>query len=313
MKIECLDLKAFGHFTDASLDFTQADHGLYVVYGPNEAGKSTALKGIRQWLYEFDPRQSINHVHKNAVQRVGGILSAGEQRLECLRKRGQKGTLLASDGKTALPDTVLLPLLQGIDEKRFSATFGIDHEQLVQGGRDIAAGRGDLGQALFSAGSGLINLRRIQTGLEAEAKKLYVLRGQHPAINACLARCSDLEKKLGESQLSVAVFEEQEARLRAAEEERRRLLDAQLALERQREELTRLAQARQPAARRVALLDRLRDLETAVPLREEFPQEFHEADGKCKAEQGTLREQLEEAGIARTGAAGAPHGTCHPA
>ncbi len=43
MKIQELNLTAFGLFTDKILAFDQA--ALHIVYGPNEAGKSSALRG----------------------------------------------------------------------------------------------------------------------------------------------------------------------------------------------------------------------------------------------------------------------------
>ena len=38
----------------------------------------------------------------------------------------------------------LFTFLQGIDEQRFRTIFGINHAALREGGRDIAAGKGDL-------------------------------------------------------------------------------------------------------------------------------------------------------------------------
>ena len=43
MKIRQLDLLAFGPFTDLHLAFDEAKHGLHLVCGHNEAGKSSAL------------------------------------------------------------------------------------------------------------------------------------------------------------------------------------------------------------------------------------------------------------------------------
>ena len=50
MKILSLDLLAWGPFTDRSLRFTAGSEGLHVIYGPNEAGKSSALRALRALL-----------------------------------------------------------------------------------------------------------------------------------------------------------------------------------------------------------------------------------------------------------------------
>ena len=73
MKIDRLDLKAFGCFSNVTLEFSGAEHGLFVLYGPNEAGKSIALEGLRQWLYGIDRNVALEFKHKKAKQRVGGI------------------------------------------------------------------------------------------------------------------------------------------------------------------------------------------------------------------------------------------------
>ena len=53
MRIRRFDLTAFGHFTGLSMDFAPDSPDFHVVYGDNEAGKSTALMAIRYLLYGF--------------------------------------------------------------------------------------------------------------------------------------------------------------------------------------------------------------------------------------------------------------------
>lgn len=51
MKIIELRLSAFGPFTNRVLDLSAGDQGLHVIFGPNEAGKSSALRAIYALLY----------------------------------------------------------------------------------------------------------------------------------------------------------------------------------------------------------------------------------------------------------------------
>ena len=46
MKLARLLLQAFGPFTDKTLDFAASPGNLHLIYGPNEAGKSSALRAI---------------------------------------------------------------------------------------------------------------------------------------------------------------------------------------------------------------------------------------------------------------------------
>ena len=41
MRLRRLDLKAFGPFTDRTLEFDSKEPGLHIIFGPNEAGKSS--------------------------------------------------------------------------------------------------------------------------------------------------------------------------------------------------------------------------------------------------------------------------------
>ena len=51
MKLLELQLRAFGPFTDLGLDLAAGEQGLHVVFGPNEAGKSSALRALKALLY----------------------------------------------------------------------------------------------------------------------------------------------------------------------------------------------------------------------------------------------------------------------
>ena len=51
MILSRLDLKAFGRFTDVSLDLSAGPRRFHLVYGPNESGKSTSLRAITSLLF----------------------------------------------------------------------------------------------------------------------------------------------------------------------------------------------------------------------------------------------------------------------
>ena len=56
MKIERLKVEGFGHFRQFELELKP---GLNVLYGPNEAGKSTLLAFVRAVLFGFEGRKEI--------------------------------------------------------------------------------------------------------------------------------------------------------------------------------------------------------------------------------------------------------------
>ena len=60
MKLLTLNLKAVGPFTDLVLDLSGGEHGLHLIYGPNEAGKTSTLRGpvaLALWLSAAVGRQ----------------------------------------------------------------------------------------------------------------------------------------------------------------------------------------------------------------------------------------------------------------
>ena len=74
MRIDRLDLLAFGPFTNVVLDFSQGSEGLHLVYGPNEAGKSSALRAIRQFFCGIPVRTSDDFVHRYDRMKIGAVL-----------------------------------------------------------------------------------------------------------------------------------------------------------------------------------------------------------------------------------------------
>ena len=74
MEIRELKLLAFGPFNDRLLDFSSSGGGLHIVYGPNEAGKSSSLRGLKSLLFGIDPRTTDNFRHENKDLRFGGAL-----------------------------------------------------------------------------------------------------------------------------------------------------------------------------------------------------------------------------------------------
>lgn len=75
MRLEILDLSAFGPFTHAQLDFSQTNNGLHLIYGPNEAGKSSALRAITNLFYGIPAQTSDNFIHEHKALRIGARIS----------------------------------------------------------------------------------------------------------------------------------------------------------------------------------------------------------------------------------------------
>ncbi|MGY4501164.1 uncharacterized protein YhaN [Bradyrhizobium sp. GM24.11] len=64
MRIRRLGLLRYGHFTDTDFQLPAAQRDFHVVYGPNEAGKSTALSAIEDLLFGIPHNSTRNFLQR---------------------------------------------------------------------------------------------------------------------------------------------------------------------------------------------------------------------------------------------------------
>jgi uncharacterized protein YhaN len=271
MRILQLRLLAFGLFTDTVLDLGGGEEGLHIIYGPNEAGKSSALRGLRQMLYGIPERSQDDYLHPYGKMRLGAALEHSDGTvLEFIRRKGRVNTLRGADDSTVLDEAVLDTFLGGVGFELFATMFGIDHADLVRGGREIIQGGGSLGQVLFAAGAGLSELRRVQEELQSEADGLFRPTGHRPRINEEIARLKQTRKELREAQLPGREWVQHDQALRAALE-RKTIVDRDLGhRQRERHRLERIRDALPTIARREELLEGLEPYAVAVLLPDDF-------------------------------------------
>ena len=98
MRIRQLDLLRYGHFTDASIALPASTPDIQIVFGDNEAGKSTAMAGIEDLLFGIPSNSPRNFLHDYGAMRVGAILEKGGDALTVRRRKGKKDTLLSRAG-----------------------------------------------------------------------------------------------------------------------------------------------------------------------------------------------------------------------
>ncbi len=202
-------LPRFGPFTDLKLDFSGLERGVHIVFGPNEAGKSTTLSALEALFFRFPQRTAFDFLHQKKELRVGARLGYGAgQELAFFRKRGKKLTLLDTDGQP-LDESLLESAMPGVDRELFASMFGLSHEALQQGGHAILAGEGNLAQSLFGAGVGS-DMHSLLKRLSGRAEKLFMPRASKPQINAALSQFGKARKRVSELRLSARKWDEEE-------------------------------------------------------------------------------------------------------
>ena len=197
MKIDALRLRAFGPFTDKEVDFSGNGHGLHIVFGPNEAGKSTALRAVLGLLYGFGHTVEDAWLHDYNKLEVGGVLRLVDGRcLNLTRFKRRKNDLIDDDIEKPMRQLELDTMLGKMDRQAFEHAFGISHHSLRKGVESVLAAGGELGQALFAATSGLNTLKQVMAGLEEKQNALFKPRAQKAVINADISELEKLKKEL---------------------------------------------------------------------------------------------------------------------
>lgn len=292
MKIKRLDLLAFGPFTRKTIDLSEGRPGLHVVHGPNEAGKSSALRALKAWLFGIDARSTDNFVHDHKQLRVGGVLvTSGGEEIACVRRKGNKDTLLDAGTEAPMGDDTLSKLLPGLDEKLFSQLHGIDHAGLVQGGQAILDESGDLGKALFGAALGTKGKTDLVGELASEAEKLFRFKGQNQTINAAAAKLKEARREAKHELVSVRDWKDLQKALKEAEETVARIDQDIAEARRNKSRLERSRRVAGPLAERRELLERQAALGDVVMLPEDFGSRRQAALDKLSV----AREWLEKA------------------
>jgi uncharacterized protein YhaN len=211
VRIDSIDLIRFGHFANREIEFPFKSPDFHLVYGNNEAGKSTLLRGISALFFGVPIRTLDVHSCKGSELRIGAAISADGKSFSFRRRKGTTGTLLNLD-EGQIQERVLGAFLQELDRDRFEQFFGLNHQRLREGGEELLRGKGDVGSALFQA-SGLLDLRNLLEGIDDEAKELFSPRSRGKVIGNALEEYRDARAEVRRLAISAAAVKEKQSEL----------------------------------------------------------------------------------------------------
>ncbi len=286
MRINRLDLMAFGHFTEKSLNLSDGDLGLHLIYGDNEAGKSTSLRALIGWLFGIPARTNDNFLHSNPQLRIGGGLQLSDgEKIEFIRRKGNKDTLLKYGGDDPFDENQFTRFLPaGMDENIFTKLWGIDHERLIAGGQELLEQSGDLGQALFSAAVGTANLREILLEMQNSAVDIFKPQGSKPALNKAISEYKNAQKRMREATLPVSNWKALQKDLSKTNSDIDVVEQKISEKNKQKSRLERINRVKGALAQRRNFLAKIEELGTVLLLPEDFAEQ-----------QKTARETLQKA------------------
>jgi len=175
MRLAELTLERYGAFAERNL-VIPSTAGLTIIYGPNEAGKSTCLAALSDFLFGIPERTPHATLFGYDGMRVGATLVDASGAATALRRRRGRGRTLTDAAGAPVDDSRLTRLLGATTRERFATLFGLNHETLRSGGSRLLAAEGDIGRLIVEAGGGLRSLMAQLDAIEAEADKLFAQR-----------------------------------------------------------------------------------------------------------------------------------------
>lgn len=234
MRLRRLSLDLFGHFSGKTYDFGHTDPGapdFHVIYGPNEAGKTTTMEAFLRLLYGFPHQDAYGFLHQRKNLRVSGVLDIDGQPRAITRLPTRAGSLLDDTG-TPLPEAVLQAHLGGLAEEDYRQLLCLDDDTIERGGQDIANSKGDIGRLLFSAAAGVSDLTGVLDQIRAQADALYRKRASTTELAQLRKDLAEVEARIKAADIPAATLRklrhahdtarQAEAAIRAARDDLRR-------------------------------------------------------------------------------------------
>ncbi|SHL78395.1 AAA family ATPase [Rhodanobacter sp. OK091] len=180
MRFQTFEATAYGKFDLQKLEFPAAPSVL-LVYGPNEAGKSSMRQAIVDFLFGVPLQTSQAYLHP----RPGIILAAdvlvADQSLRVTRNTKRRDSLTV-EGQGVFDEATWLARLGGIDRATFERLFALGRDELVAGAREMLDPDANASRTLFEAAAGLTTYTEMSRRLNDEAAEAYSSRRQSTAF-----------------------------------------------------------------------------------------------------------------------------------
>jgi uncharacterized protein YhaN len=194
VKIRELAIENFGILADKSF---QLDSGLQVIYGANEAGKSTLLHLIRSVLFGFPHRCEFTLPDRAGEMAATAFaeLDAGDQ-IRFRRRKGRTATVTGEFVGSLDPlDEESLAELIGANDLQYKNLFAISLTELAAGEESLK----DVGlsQALYGSGTGSIaSFQNALNQIREDHSRLFKPRGRTLPMNQVLDRIREHSDQL---------------------------------------------------------------------------------------------------------------------
>ncbi|WP_164512267.1 ATP-binding protein [Oceaniglobus ichthyenteri] len=219
MRLNRLDLTRYGRFSDAQLQFPAPTAGapdLHIIFGRNEAGKSTLFSAWLDLLYGIPVRTRYDFLHPGPTLQIGAELTHANGTLDVVRVKRNGPSLQDNMGNT-LPEATMQAALAGLGRDGYGAMFSLDDDTLEQGGESILSSRGDLGEMLFSASAGLAGLGPQLDTIRKELDGFHKPRARNTTLKAAKEALQNLDRQRRDLDVSASAAQKLQREVGAAQ------------------------------------------------------------------------------------------------
>ena len=208
MRVRRLSLDRFGRFSGKAFDFGPPREGadFHVIFGANEAGKTTTMEGFLRLLFGFERSDPYAFLHETRDLCVSGVLELNGTEQSFVRLPGRGGGLLDGDGVEVIGAAISAHLGDLQDDKAYRNLLCLDDETIEEGGKAIVNAEGDIGHILFAATSGVANLSSVLGAAREQAEALYKSRGTKSRMATLKRERADTSKRINETDVTASAW-----------------------------------------------------------------------------------------------------------
>ena len=208
MRFNRVNLERYGNFTGQSIEFGEpvAEGDFHIVFGPNEAGKSTLRDACIDYLFGFEHITPYNFKHPNSTLLISAEITASDQSISGQRIKRDKDDFRNAAGEV-VSDAALKAVMGDVTRATFEQMFSLDEDTLVEGGDEILKSQGDLGALLFSAASGLSFVSASLDNINLEADSFFKQTGRKYRLIEYKKQLDALKGRLKEIDLQAGAYE----------------------------------------------------------------------------------------------------------
>lgn len=218
MRIEEVHIEQFGELVDRRIDAFGL--GLTVLYGRNEAGKTSLLEFIRRTLFGYPDKRSKRAQYSTVNDRpaAGSLLLRlqNNQQFRIYRRHSGRGEPeIEHKGEVLHGETALQRYLGSIPESLFSRIYAIGLDEL----HNVNSLQiNELKGMLFGAGTGVGDPMRIKAEFCKEKEALYSKTARKRTLQLAAGELKTIDKQIKDARAQVAGYDELHKRLKQEEE-----------------------------------------------------------------------------------------------